>query len=136
MAGPPLAVIQGEQSGSSLYPVFVIPCQSFIINIILEWATAALTRRVCYSKVARGTKHGGPGDCELRQAWEFRVSGREAEIRARVFHACAWGFRGLTYHPLLSRSVGISASEMSSIEVEFMPSSSTSPRSLQRIHKK
>lgn len=33
--------IQGERGSSSLHPMFVIPCQSLIINIILEWATAA-----------------------------------------------------------------------------------------------
>lgn len=41
MAGPLHTDVQGEQGGSSLHLVFVIPCQSLIINIILEWATEA-----------------------------------------------------------------------------------------------
>lgn len=86
--------------------------------------------------MAGGAGRGGLGVCEQRQAWEFRVNGREAEIRARLFRACARGLRGPPYHPLLSGSVGIAASEMSSTEVETKPSESNNPRSLQRIHKK
>lgn len=41
VAGLPHTAIQGEQGGSRLHPVFVILCQSLIINIILEWATEA-----------------------------------------------------------------------------------------------
>lgn len=40
-AQSPHTAIQGERGGSSLHLVFVIPCQSLIINIILEWATEA-----------------------------------------------------------------------------------------------
>lgn len=41
VAGPLHTDVQGERGGSSLHLVFVIPCQSLIINIILEWATEA-----------------------------------------------------------------------------------------------
>lgn len=86
--------------------------------------------------MAGGASPGGLGVCEQRQAWELRVNGREAEIRARLFRACARGLGGPPYHPLLSGSVGIAASKMSSTEGETKPSESTNPRSLQRIHRK
>lgn len=41
VAGPLHTDVQGERGSSSLHLVFVIPCQSLIINIILEWATEA-----------------------------------------------------------------------------------------------
>lgn len=42
VAASPHAALQGERGGPSLHPVFVIPCQSFPINIILERDTEAL----------------------------------------------------------------------------------------------
>lgn len=41
VARPSHTDIQGQQGDSSLHLVFVIPCQSLIINIIPEWATEA-----------------------------------------------------------------------------------------------
>lgn len=111
VAGPSHTDIQGEAGSSSLHLVFVIPCQSPAVNIILGRATEAVGGRACCAEVA-GAQAWDSGD------WEG--GGRQGTVllhRAQRLH--------LTPPP--SRPVGRSASKVSPMWMEPGPVNPPSP---------